>query len=215
MARPEYHDIETRKRLFRNTVIDPDNGIRDHAILRFMYGAPVRPVELIRFKTHDLVNDNGILKSGDNGIIRAEVSFNGRERPLPINDPDLISALQKWIDFRLTHGWGLTKTGFIDLDQSFFLMSKNKGFTLSTSVIDDVKKHNSESINRVIRKRYALNGVTGSVESALRTWTLERHRECRALRYIWLLRGDNDIASVRRVIGKYPVRLGALVEKVY
>jgi hypothetical protein len=176
VARPEYHDQQTLERLFANTLIDPKNGVRDHGILRFMYGAPVHPIELIRLKTHDLVNDKGELKTGDHGVVRAEVSFSGRERPLPILDPILISALQNWGNFRLESGWGVTKAGFLDLDQPFFLISKNKGFNVSTSIADGATKRNSDSMNRVIRARYAQNKVTGSVGSALRTWTLNRNQ---------------------------------------
>jgi hypothetical protein len=31
MARPEYHSKEDRNRLFNNTLIDPENGVRDHS----------------------------------------------------------------------------------------------------------------------------------------------------------------------------------------
>ena len=59
MARPEYHKLEDRNRLFRNTLKDESDGVRDHAILRLIYGLPLRPVELIRLRTHDVATDQG------------------------------------------------------------------------------------------------------------------------------------------------------------
>ena len=67
----------------------------------------------------------------------------------------------------------------------------------------------------MIRKRYEQNNITGSVDSGLRTWTLKQHRRCTSLRALRLLRGDNDIATVKRITAKDPVRLGAAVEKVF
>ncbi len=215
MARPEYHPEVDRNRLFANTLKDPKNGIRDHAILRLIYGSPVRSIELIKLVTRDLVDDQGQIKPKRDRIIRSEVSFNGKERPMPILDDVLIDALKKWVDYRIENGWGVTLTGFIDLDAPLFLRNKADGFTVSTTRTGGVVRQNADSINRVIRKRMKDNWLSGTVESALRTWTLDRHRAGGSIRIIWMYRGDNDIASVKRVIGKDPVRLGALVEKVY
>lgn len=215
MARAEFHPEKDRERLFENTLKDPKNGIRDHAILRLIYGAPVRPIELIRFITRDFVNDRGEVEPNRHCVVRAEVSFNGRERPMPLLDPVLIDALQKWIDFRIENGWGVTKTGFIDLDMPFFLRKKNEGFKLITTTSEGIVRHNADNINRIIRQRMKDNGLTGTVDSALKTWTLERHRAGGSTRIIWQYRGDNDIESVKRVIQKDPVRLGALVENIY
>lgn len=215
MARPEFHNEETRNRLFRNTLLDPNDGVRDHAILRLLYGSTLRPIEFIRIMTHDLVDDTGRIITNGEGVVRKEISFNGRERPLPILDIVLIDALQQWVDYRVLNKIGVTATGFIDLTVPFFLQDEIKGFSTKTTFNNGSPKHSTESINRVIRKRYSANQVTGSVDSGLRTWTLERHREGRAIRLIHILRGDNDIASVQRIVAKDPVRLGALVEKVF
>lgn len=215
MARPEYHPKEDRERLFRNTLMDAKDGVRDHAILRLMYGYPIRPVELIRLKTHDLANDQGCVLPKRDRVMRAEIAFNGRERPMPILDAVLIEALEAWLRYRLEYGWGVTSTGFLDLEAPLFLKNKHEGFVVRTTNSDNVIRHNADSINRVIRQRMNDYGLTGSVDSTLRTWTLERHRSGADLRLIWAYRGDNDIESVKRVVRRDPVRLGALVEKIY
>ncbi len=67
-----------------------------------MYGTGVRLIEAARIKTKDLVLNNGqIKKRGDSDILRAEVAFNGFERPYPLQDESVIAALQKWVDWRL------------------------------------------------------------------------------------------------------------------
>lgn len=215
MARPEYHPTEDRDRLFQNTLKDPIHGVRDHAILKLLYGYPIRPIELIRLKTLDIATDEGRVLPKRDRIMRAEVAFNGRERPMPILDPVLIQALEEWLKYRIEQGIGLTRTGFLDIEAPLFFRSKSKGFTVHTTNTESVIRHNSESINRVIRQRLKDNGLTGSVDSAIRTWTLDRHRGGADLRIIWSYRGDNDIESVKRIIRRDPVRLGALVEKIY
>jgi len=215
MARPEYHSLKDRVRLFKNTLSDPKDGVRDHAILRMLYGAPVRSVELCKFMGHDFVTDEGLVLGNPDCVVREAVAFNGKQRPMPLLDPILIEALQSWVDYRLAEGIGVTKRGFLDLHKPFFLKNTGEPFSVIETNSNGVKRQNSESINRVIRSRMKENKLTGSVDSALRTWTLDRHRECRDATAIWKLRGDADIESVKRIIRKYPVRLSALVEKVF
>ena len=215
MARPEYHEEKDRNRLFRNTLKDPDNGIRDHAILRLLYGTPLRSIEQVRLTTRDLVNDEGLIINENWILLRPVVAFNGKERHIPLNNSILKDALQKWVDFRIEHEWGVTTTGFIDLEQPFFLRNPTEGFKIVTTHSGGKARHNMDNFNRVIRARMKANGLEGSIDSGLRTWTLDRHREERSLERIWAYRGDADIETVRRVIGSDPVRLGALVEQVY
>jgi len=80
---------------------------------------------------------------------------------------------------------------------------------------DKKARHNCEGLNSVIRKRMQDNKIKGSVDSALRTWTIDRRTDCIDPSAIWKLRGDNELESVLRVIRKKPMRLAALVEKVY
>lgn len=216
MSRAEYTLEEDRNRLFKNTLADPKDGVRDHCILRLLYGLPLRPVELIRLETLDFVNSDGVVFSNADGVLRKEISFNGLERPFPILDKVLISSLQAWVDWRIENQWGVTRTGFIDLNTPFFMTKKNVGFKVHTSYKDDNRpKHNAESMNRIIRGRMNDNCISGSVESGLRTWTIDRHRESRSTAAIWALRGDKSLNTVKEVIAGDPIRLGALVEKVY
>jgi integrase len=213
MGRGLYHDQKVRNLLFANTLLYPKNGIRDHAILRVLYGTTLRPIEMINIKTHDLVNDEGSIKTGDGGVLRQVISFNNKTRPFPLNDPQLIDALQKWIDFRIQYQWGTNGNGSINLNTHFFLQGKDKAFQSKVTVQNGKNKYSTESINRIIRKIYEINNVEGSVDSGLRTWTLEANKRCIGMPIILELRGD--IATIKRVISKDPVRLGAAVEKVF
>ncbi len=216
LSRPEYHKPEDVQRLLKNTLKDPDWGIRDHALLALLYGLPVRSIELIRLKTKDMCNDEGVITPDRKRELRGAVSFNGRARTFPVLDPLLIHAQQQWIDYRIENGLGVTSTGYIDLEAPYFLRGDGKGFHVAVGENPNGNvKNNAESINRVIRKRMADNGLTGSIDSALRTWTLDRHRAGADMRIIWAMRGDASIETVKKVIGRDPVRLGALVEKIY
>lgn len=215
LSRAEYTPKKDRNRLFKNTLADPSNGVRDHAILRLLYGMPVRPIELIRFSTCDFVDQQGVVNPNEKLVIKKEISFSGLERPMPLLDPVLINGLQAWVNCRLENEWGVTQTGYIDLDTPFFMVNKNNGFTIHKTIQDGKERFSTESINRIIRKRFALNGIEGNVENGLRTWTLDRHHEGRDARAIWQLRGDLRFDTVQNAIRNDPIRLGALVEKVF
>ncbi|VAW58815.1 hypothetical protein MNBD_GAMMA08-1112, partial [hydrothermal vent metagenome] len=199
----------------KNTISDPANGIRDHAILRLLFGLPVRSIEMIRLMTSDVCNQAGTINPNEKLTIRKEISFSGIERPMPLLNSQLIKALQLLIDWRIENGWGVTPTGYIDLDTPLFLVNKTKGFATNNIIKDGKQKVSAQSINRVIKKRFELNGIEGNIESGLRTWTLNRHHEGRDARAIWMLRGDLRFDTVQNIIRNDHIRLGALVENVY
>jgi len=215
MARPEYIDISSRNRLFENTLADPNNGIRDHALLRLMFGTFLRPIEIIRLKTAFFVDSNGRVFSNPDYVLTDDTSFNGKERPMPISNAVLIDALQRWVDFRIEKKWGVTSTGFIDLDTALFMSKRNTPFSISTTYNESSVKHNCESLNRVLRKRMKINGITGSIESAARTLTLDIHRNGGSTKALRELRGDASIETTKTIIEKDPVRLSALVENAF
>jgi site-specific recombinase XerD len=142
MPRPEYIEEKKRKRLFENTLADPQNGIRDHALLRMMFGSFIRSIELIRLKTGLLVTEAGVVQPNEDLVIPPEISFNGRERPMPLSNPVLIDSIQRWINYRVEKKWGVTSSGFIDLDTPLFMSKRNIAFGISTKYNGDSVKHN-------------------------------------------------------------------------
>lgn len=203
MSRAEYIPAEEQKRLFSN-VLSSTNGIRNHAILRLLYGYPLRGLEAIRLKTHDLVTDEGKVKVlPETNQLRAAVSFSGVERRFPLTSEKIISALQQWVDYRLANSWGV-RGQFIDMESPFFLKNKTEGFSEKTP----------EGFSRLIKDLHRLNGIEGNIETPLRTWTLIQHENCIALKTIWSLRGDKSIETVRRAIKGHPIKYSQLVENI-
>lgn len=215
MQSSEYHTPEQRGRLFKYTLLDLKSGVRDHAMLRLMYGIPIRPIELCRLLTSDLATTEGLVLPDRHRVIRHVIAFNGKERPLPVLDGTLIIALQEWLEWRKLNGWGVDDTGELDMAAPFFLQSENVGFSVLTTRSGGVKRNNADSVNRIVRKRLHNAGLLGSVESTLKTWTIERHSNGSDHRLISEYRGDNDQQSVKRIVRGYTVRHGSLVECVY
>jgi integrase len=215
MARPEY--IEKRKRdlMFKGTLADSVNGVRDHAILRLLFGSFIRPVEMIRLKAGFFANEKGIVLPNETLVIPPEISFNGKERPMPIMDSVLIESIQLWINVRLENGWGVTSSGFLDLTTPLFMSKKDVGFTISTKRLGDITKHNCDGLNRHIRKRMKMAGIAGSVDSAARTLTLDLHRSGKSTKALWILRGDAQLSTTVEICRKDPIRFAAIVEHVY
>ena len=169
-----------------------------------MYGYPLRAIETIRLKTHDLVTDEGkVKKLPETNQLRAAVSYSKCARPFPLSSDAIICALQKWVDFRLANGWGV-QGEFIDTEAPFFLKNKTDGFSEKTP----------EGFSRLIKDLHRLNGIEGNIETPLRTWTLLQHERCVSLKSIWALRGDKSIDTVRRATKGHPVKYSKLVENI-
>lgn len=192
-----------QKRLFENVLIQ-QNGIRNHAILRLMYGYPLRAIEAIKLKTFDLVSDEGVVKElSETNTLRASVSFSNTERPFPLSCKKIIEAVQRWIDYRIENGIG-AKGGFLIMDTPLFLKNNSEGFS-------DKK---TEGFTRMIREVHDRNGINGNIETPLRTWTLIQHEKGVALKVLWVLRGDKSIATVRNLVKAHPVKYSKLVESI-
>ncbi len=214
MSRAIYVPPEEQKRLFANTLADPVNGVRNHAILRLMYGYPIRAGELSVLKTHDLATDQGIIRPrSESELLRAEISFSGEPRPFPLQCPIIIDALQKWLDQRFEKSWGIID-GHLDMEAPFFLKNKTEGFTITRTKRGDKITKSPEGMNRLIAKLHRLNEIEGNVETPLRTWTLIQHERGVKLKNIWTLRGDKTIETVRSVCRNHPVKLASMVASV-
>lgn len=209
--RAEYIDPKTRSRLLKNTLHSP----LEHAILSFWFALPVRQVELPRFMTFDFVSQNGVVKRNEDCFVRTEISFSAASRPMPIVDTKLIKSFQRYIDYRLENKIGVTKTGYIDLDAPFFLNEKGGHFrTENTKLTSGRERIFNHKINRLIQAILERNNVLVSLDSALRTWTIDRRQAGTCIKEIFKLRGDKDIKTVKQILQEDPVMLGKIVERV-
>lgn len=84
-----------RDRLFTNTIKTGDNRERNHAILRVIFGSPMRLLELARVETYEWCDREGKLLDLSNFTIQKEVSFNDRERYFPIVDKAILKQFIK------------------------------------------------------------------------------------------------------------------------
>ncbi len=214
MSRAIYVPIEEQKRLFENTLADPKNGVRNHAILRLMYGYPIRSIELTRLKTSDLATDQGRVRTrSDVDLLRPEISFNGIARPFPLQCSIIIEALQAWIDFRFQKGWGVVN-GFLDMESPFFMKDKVNGFKETRTKRGSEITKSAEGMNKLISNLHKRNHINGNVESPLRSWTLVQYEKGADVRILWILRGDKTIDTVYRACRNHPVKLASLVRNV-
>ncbi len=204
-----------RDRLFKNTLNTEDSGIRDHSILRLIFGSPMRLIELARIDTREFCDREGKLLDLSLFAIKKEVSFNAVERPFPITDKQILKALQDWVYWRIENGWGVTPTGHLDMETKFFLQSEKEPFKVYTKNDRGKLRSSCETLNRLIRDLFDKNGIDGNTESPMRTWTiLKRNRGC-DIRALWKLRGDNNISSVKRAVEKEPIKLAMMVENAF
>lgn len=204
-----------RDRLLKNTLNTGDDRVRNHAILRLLFGSPMRLIELARLNTNEVCDREGKLLDLSHFRIKKEVSFNGKERYFPIVDKAILKAVQKWIDWRIANKWGVTSTGYIDLSTKLFLRSKGEEFKVYTKLDKGTPRTSCETLNRLVRGLFDKNGIEGNIESPLRTWTILMRRRGADIKGLWALRGDNNIDAVKRTVEKDPIRLSMMVENAF
>lgn len=209
--RAEYMPEDTWKRLLKNTYPNP----LEHAVISFWLALPVRQVELPRFMSFEFVTQQGIVERNEDFEVRPEISFSGASRPMPIVDAKLIKSFQRYINYRLENKIGVTKTGYIDLDEPFFLNAKGDNFrTENTKLTSGRERIFNQKINRLIQAVLERNNVQVGLDSALRTWTIDRRHAGTCIKEIFKLRGDKDIKTVKKILREDPVVLGQIVERV-
>ncbi len=209
--RTEYIEPGTRRRLLKNSLPSP----LEHAVLSFWFALPVRQVELARLMTCDFVNQQGVVERNEDFYVRPEISFSGSERPMPIVDAKLIKRFQRYVDSRIENKNGVTKTGYIDLDTPFFINDSGESFRTGTTKLKsgDERVFNYK-INRFIQDILERNNVHVSLDSALRTWTIDVRKKGTCIKEIFKLRGGRDIKTVKRVLENDPLKYSRIVDNV-
>lgn len=165
--------------------------------------------------TYDFVNQQGIVDQNEDYWIRSEISFSGNSRPMPIIDSKLIKSFQRYVDDRIQTKNGVTKTGYIDLHTPFFLTHKGDSFqTESTLLKSGGERTYNHKINRFIQDVLERNNIHISLDSSLRTWTIDCRKKGICIKEIFKLRGDKDIKTVKQILQEDPIVLGKIVEHV-
>ncbi|EKP0241645.1 TPA: hypothetical protein P2N00_004404 [Aeromonas salmonicida] len=87
-------------------VSSPENGLRDAALLLCCFGTGMKPTELAQLCVSDYLSPGGepLVET----VLRPEIAFNGRARPLCWVNKKLIAAIDEHLADRFKRGHGIT-----------------------------------------------------------------------------------------------------------
>lgn len=164
-----------------------------------------------------------LLESGDVRVdseIRSEIAFNGLARPLYWTNKGVVAALDEYLAARVRFGYGMGEDGQyrgLAPDSTIFRAVDGKPFTLTRRVTPaGSESFSCESLTQIIRRLHTQAGVeSGSSLSARRTLAVRLHRKGYDLRHIQAILGVQSLTAVKRMVEADPVRLGAIVSRVF
>jgi site-specific recombinase XerD len=191
---------------------------RDVALLAVAYGIGLQSSEVARLAISDFLLPNGVINRET--VLRAEIAFNGKERPLYWTARYVTQALDDYLAARLAQGHGVTTRPqeYRGLDGRGPLFLTSAGTPLLFT-----KRHTStgrisyscESLTAVYRKLHHQAGIeNGSATAARRTFSVHLRRNGVDLDTIRRLLGLSSLSAVKRIVDSDPVRLGAIVSRV-
>jgi site-specific recombinase XerD len=153
-------------------------------------------------------------------VMRAEIAFNGKERPLFWASRYVRQALDAYVAARLARGHGVTTRPqeYRGIDGAGPLFLTSAGTPLLFT-----KRHTStgrisyscESLTAIYRRLHQQAGIeNGSASAARRTLAVNLRRNGVDLDTIRRLLGLSTLSAVKRIVDSDPARLGAIVARV-
>lgn len=191
---------------------------RDVALLLIAYGTGLAPNEIAKLVVADYLQANGEVKVGS--LVRAEISFNGKARPLFFASVNVRDALDAYLAYRVEMRQGVTthRAAYRGLDPQspLFLAGDGTPFTFTKRISPKgVASYSCESLTEIYRRLHHQAGIpNGNASAARRTFAVRLHRQGRSLRLIQELTGVSSLTAVKKMVESDPVRLASIVSGV-
>lgn len=215
MAKTPFIEDHRLKHMLKVTGVSGESPERNTAMLFTLYGTGMMLTEIARLPLSDYLNADGTIK--DKSLIRAEIAYNGKARPLYWSSPRVTAALDKYLEYRLVHKHGITtrKAAYrgLDPDTPLFRTGDGDPYRLTTrKTTTGAISYSCDSLSQLFRKLHLQAGIEGaSASSGL--FAVRLHQKGFDLRHINELLG-HDVTATKNLIDADPVRLGAIVAGV-
>jgi site-specific recombinase XerD len=153
-------------------------------------------------------------------IVRAEIAFNGKARPLLWTSSKIRQAIDDYLSYRLAARQGVTTTPSayrgLDPHASLFRTSDGEPFSFTRRVTGSgAISYSCETLTEIVRRLHQQAGIEGgNASAARRTFAVRLHRDGRSLKLIQQLIGVSNLSAVKNFIDGDPVRLSAIVSGV-
>lgn len=199
-------------------VSSTENGTRDAAILLCCFGTGLKPTEISMLKISDYLLATGEIKA--ESVVRPEIAFNGRSRPLCWVNNKLINAIDAHLSERAKRGHGVTSRPAayrgLDPDSGLFVSGRTgEPLKVSKQIKSGKVYYTAEQVSALIIKLFAQAGVEGaSALSGRRTLAVKLHRKGIDLRHIGEILGMTSLRSIKQLCETDPVALGDLIKRI-
>jgi site-specific recombinase XerD len=218
MAKPPVVEEHQLRHAIKVAAITGQNSKRDVALLMVPYGTGLMPNETAKLLVSDYLKADGdvLIES----VVRAEIAFNGKARPLLWSSLKLRAAIDKYLEHRLAARHGVTTSPSayrgLDPDGPLFLTGEGEPFAFTRRVTPTgAISYSCETLTEIYRRLHQQAGIqNGNASAARRTFAVTLHRQGRNPKVIQELIGVSSLSAVKRLIESDPVRLASIVSGV-
>ncbi len=196
-----------------------NNPERDSALLAVAFATSMKVIELSRFTVADVLTEKGDYRK--DSIVRAEIAFNGKDRPASWLSKKLQPYIDRYFETRLKLGHGVTtnRAAYRGLDPESPVIMTDEGQPLP---IDRRKTGTGKisltctSLSRLISRRMRESGIEGgTAESTRRTFAISLQRKGYSVTIIHRLLGNAGLKTTRRLLDSDPEDLGSIAAKAF
>lgn len=188
---------------------------RDVALLTVLYGTAMATTELATVKVSDFLNADNSVKV--TSAVRSEIAHNGEARPLFWSNKRVVSALDKYLEWRVVNKHGVTvkKGAFrsLDPDSALFLTDDGLPYTLTKKTLPSgVIGYSCNTLGALITRLHSNVGLEGfSANAARRSMAVRLHRQGYDLVHIAKILGHKSVSTTRRMCQNDPVAMSSIV----
>ncbi|MGA4289610.1 tyrosine-type recombinase/integrase [Ralstonia nicotianae] len=218
MAKPPVVEEHQLRHALKVAAVTGQNSMRDVALLMVPYGTGLMPNETAKLLVSDYLNANGdvLIES----LVRAEIAFNGKARPLMWSSQKLRAAIDKYLEHRLAFRHGVTTSPAayrgLDANSPLFLTGEGYPFAFTRRVMPTgAISYSCETLTEIYRRLHQQAGIqNGNASAARRTFAVTLHRQGRNPKLIQELIGVSSLSAVKKLVESDPVRLATIVSGV-
>jgi integrase len=199
-------------------VSSPENGVRDAALLLTCFGTGMTVTEICRLRVSDYLAESGAVLT--DSLVRAEIAYNHRSRPLCWTSKKLIHAIDTHLAERLTRGHGVSSRIMafrsLDPESPLFVSGRTgEGLKISAQRRDGKTYYSANQLSRLFTRMFARAGIEGaSAQSGRRTLAVKLRRRGIDLRHISEILGIESLEAIKQLCESDPVHLGDIVRRI-
>ncbi|MEB0032899.1 site-specific integrase [Undibacterium sp. RTI2.1] len=159
-----------------------EHGLRNVALIFTLFATGLTPKEIAQLEVRDYCKRSNLVIP--ESVVRAEIAFNGTERPLMWVAPKVVAAIDAYLEHRVLHGLGVSLRsgeggGYRGLQpkSALFLARDGQGFSINSAEKNGKTYTESNSLTRLLNKVMSDSNIHGlTTASARRTFAVKLYQ---------------------------------------